>query len=1090
MAARDLLDYIDDNDVQLGYTPNRSISSTGKKSRLSSSRKSGRFRKLYNPNDTSSADGADESNSKRRRLSLASHNATIGNASHIDSSLDVIDVTPGIDVIKSYTFQSYLLNETSLQNGKAISKVAQSVNPLCDVGNRNEFSSNLTVNRVDKRSAGTTNELTEKTKCNVNGISSLWKRMLPTNDRNCKSPLPTSSKYLSPDRCSNSSSSTLSDLAQVKSRRSLQVRRRRTLYSPNKNDDDHAIARKETIFVTPVRSNIFNNKGTEVAKQHVFQTPSKTAEPEVEDSCCNIIETPVRINSNRFNSAVELTPQEPKDQINDAEEFLRTPVNRTEELIKEAHCDMARQTDDDQNENSKKADFNDEDLPPTQPISSLLFKDVIAYVEVRSGGDNRSRGIKAHLRSFGATVVDKFINDVTHVIFNEGLLSTYKKAIKKKIPLVSVLWIEECKKAQKLVPERLYPPCDMERYESPNLFKRFRKVRSLQPDFGDEGEKVRRRRKKTMPELETEVEIPELPFYKRRIKVPGFLESASNQNGMVRTLLSVADIGPEDEEIVNRPVSPTLSEEEDLVNPPTLAVRLLRKMLTPKSSPDVNSVQEARDELQQTPKSQNMVNSEEPTVRKLFPKEMRNNFVNNVENYESLKGSNGINSFRSDNINENTSNSPVFQRSENPKLHKLPSSVMELNEQTRREKTADVIPSTSGVNASTEKNSSKDNAVKKVQKAVKRRYSTLADIAAKISANKCQSPDASTIYSKINERAISKNKKQSKLLEPRREDGNDSKEKSSKKRKLMTLRRTETPEELDISTIEEEGQVAASQCPYSPEERPRKRKKAIGHEGNSVPMDLTDCVTSTTNGMRKIKKARKKFNVSSKNELELVSKAGHSSRGSSGEFVVTMRTFDDERPQKAPEKKMSSLVCTGLQRHEVEVVSSVVKNLGGFVMEAKVSANTSHIVTPGPKRTLNLLKGIARGCWVVLQEWVLRSLESGKWLEEEPFELQDFSPAVQQSRIQKLSFGRFYKQDLFSDCGPIFVSNKSVPPKQELVELIKLCGGHVVSACRSAKLLVGRGCISRYAKLKTISEKWILDSVQFCELRNAEDYEV
>jgi hypothetical protein len=37
---------------------------------------------------------------------------------------------------------------------------------------------------------------------------------------------------------------------------------------------------------------------------------------------------------------------------------------------------------------------------------------VVAYVEVRSGGDNRSMGIKAHLRSLGAGVRDKFTNDV------------------------------------------------------------------------------------------------------------------------------------------------------------------------------------------------------------------------------------------------------------------------------------------------------------------------------------------------------------------------------------------------------------------------------------------------------------------------------------------------------------------------------------------------------------------------------------------------------------------------------------------------------------------------------------------------------
>ncbi|KAJ9577744.1 hypothetical protein L9F63_005664, partial [Diploptera punctata] len=64
-------------------------------------------------------------------------------------------------------------------------------------------------------------------------------------------------------------------------------------------------------------------------------------------------------------------------------------------------------------------------------------------------------------------------------------------------------------------------------------------------------------------------------------------------------------------------------------------------------------------------------------------------------------------------------------------------------------------------------------------------------------------------------------------------------------------------------------------------------------------------------------------------------------------------------------------------------------------MEEKVSANTTHVIASGPKRTLNLLKGIARGCWVLLQEWALRSLELERWRDEEDFELTDFSPAVQ-----------------------------------------------------------------------------------------------
>jgi hypothetical protein len=141
----------------------------------------------------------------------------------------------------------------------------------------------------------------------------------------------------------------------------------------------------------------------------------------------------------------------------------------------------------------------------------------------------------------------------------------------------------------------------MEKYESPSLYKRFRKVRSLQPDFEDMGEqKIKKRRQKKLVhnvnESEPKIELPDVPTYKAPIKVPEFLQTISKENGLVRTLLSVADIGPEYEKIVNRPNSPTLSEEEDMSIP--LAVRLLRKILTPQSSSESASpVVEAEDRI-------------------------------------------------------------------------------------------------------------------------------------------------------------------------------------------------------------------------------------------------------------------------------------------------------------------------------------------------------------------------------------------------------------------------------------------------------------------------------------------------------------
>ena len=71
-----------------------------------------------------------------------------------------------------------------------------------------------------------------------------------------------------------------------------------------------------------------------------------------------------------------------------------------------------------------------------------IIPDVIAYVEVRSGHENRSKAVSAELIRLGATVEEKFTKDVTHVVFREGRQSTFEKAQKKGIHLVSILWVD------------------------------------------------------------------------------------------------------------------------------------------------------------------------------------------------------------------------------------------------------------------------------------------------------------------------------------------------------------------------------------------------------------------------------------------------------------------------------------------------------------------------------------------------------------------------------------------------------------------------------------------------------------------------
>lgn len=55
---------------------------------------------------------------------------------------------------------------------------------------------------------------------------------------------------------------------------------------------------------------------------------------------------------------------------------------------------------------------------------------------------------------------------------------------------------------------------------------------------------------------------------------------------------------------------------------------------------------------------------------------------------------------------------------------------------------------------------------------------------------------------------------------------------------------------------------------------------------------------------------------------------------------------------------------------EQDIVLSVVRKLGGFFIEDRVSSSTSHVIAGSPRRTLNVLMAVAQGSWLVSSAWV------------------------------------------------------------------------------------------------------------------------
>uniref|UniRef100_A0A8C9ZS81 Microcephalin 1 n=1 Tax=Sander lucioperca TaxID=283035 RepID=A0A8C9ZS81_SANLU len=189
-------------------------------------------------------------------------------------------------------------------------------------------------------------------------------------------------------------------------------------------------------------------------------------------------------------------------------------------------------------------------------------------------------------------------------------------------------------------------------------------------------------------------------------------------------------------------------------------------------------------------------------------------------------------------------------------------------------------------------------------------------------------------------------------------------------------------------------------------------------------------------------------------------------------------------------KAMRTLVMTSMPTEKQHTLAQVVTALGGFSIVDRVCESTTHVVSGGQRRTLNILLGIARGCWILSFEWILWCLEQRQWIPEEPYELSDQFPAAQICRLQRhLSAGE-HQQDLFQGQPAMFVSHHSQPPTQSLVELIQLCGGTVCKTVRQAGICIGKYSGRRPEGSRILSEQWVLDSITHLKRLSYDNYDL
>ncbi len=211
-------------------------------------------------------------------------------------------------------------------------------------------------------------------------------------------------------------------------------------------------------------------------------------------------------------------------------------------------------------------------------------------------------------------------------------------------------------------------------------------------------------------------------------------------------------------------------------------------------------------------------------------------------------------------------------------------------------------------------------------------------------------------------------------------------------------------------------------------------------------------------------------------------------RRSSFEFVNHPRKKKPRR-QEVP----SEIVCTCLKREDSDLLTQLISKFGSHCRGVQVTQATTHVVVGGAapgqfKRTLNVLKGILRGCWVVSAQWLLASLEADHWVSEEQFEL---SPEVcGLTRRQREAFGdQVYQSDLFSTCGLIYFSRRGCKaPRKDLEQLVKLGGGKTCKLARVADILVGEEVLPAKEGVVNVKEVWFFDSIAHYKILPVEQY--
>ncbi|KAL4143649.1 hypothetical protein QTP88_005960 [Uroleucon formosanum] len=270
---------------------------------------------------------------------------------------------------------------------------------------------------------------------------------------------------------------------------------------------------------------------------------------------------------------------------------------------------------------------------------SRVLEGVVAFVDYKIDNDRSGSSIIQCLIEMGAKVEKTFNQKVTHVMFCDGYRSTYNKAIKRNIPLVSARWMEYSKLANKMLKPEDYPPVDMEKYKKipvkninnpiSHTYKKFLRPSNIERD------QIFKSRCDQIMERFNNLNVNQNNGNKDSFIIETPKKTTVNkQNGSYETNDIVNMLSDQLCKVLNKIDSPVPDDQIDELYIP-MSLKVLRKYLTPNGKENTTCT-ELDSELAKIEDRLNLNSQARQRFRKLlFPSDKNLNNMSNVSDFPS-----------------------------------------------------------------------------------------------------------------------------------------------------------------------------------------------------------------------------------------------------------------------------------------------------------------------------------------------------------------------------------------------------------------------------------------------------------------------